>query len=146
MTVHVPHPRVPHPNHLLPVSKFNDWVARKLTRILGSAAFFYACFTIPLIAIPAPLWFKALVAILSSNWVQLWALAVLQMGQNKADDLRKAMADAGHQAQSHIANTADATKATVDEVKDINAVQDARLARIEAHLGVAVPDQPKEGA
>lgn len=101
------HPRVPHPNHLLPAARFNDWVAAKLTRLLGSAMFFYACFVVPLVAIPAPDWFKTIVIIVSSNWIQLWALSVLQMGQNRAEAERAAKADADHQALTHVALTAD---------------------------------------
>lgn len=107
MTARPMHPRVPHPDRLLPVRRFNGWVAERLTRILGSAVFFYVCFAVPLLVLPGPDWAKVVVTILSSSWVQLWALAVLQMGANKADDMRRAMADAAHLAQVHIATVGD---------------------------------------
>lgn len=125
MTVHWPsHPHVPHPSHLLPISRFNDWVAGRLTRILGSAIFFYICFTVPLAVLPGPTWAKTLVNILSSAWIQLWALAVLQMGQNKADDMRKAMAEATYRALTHVATVGDATNADVEQLRtDVVAIK-----------------------
>ena len=81
-----------------------EWIAN---HILGSIVFFDMAIIIPLLAIPAPDYIKAIVIILSSNWIQLWALFALQHKQKKADEAREVKADADHEALTHIANQLD---------------------------------------
>ena len=81
-----------------------EWIAN---HILGSIVFFDMAIIIPLLAIPAPDYIKAIVIILSSNWIQLWALFALQHTQKKADQAREVKADADHEALTHIANQLD---------------------------------------
>ena len=64
----------------------------------------WLCFTVPLLAVPLPDWVKLLVAIVFSNWLQAWALPVLQISQN-------AKSTADHAALVHIATTVDEIKA-----------------------------------
>jgi hypothetical protein len=78
-----------------------EWIAN---HVLGSIIFFDMAIIIPLLAIPAPDYIKAIVIILSSNWIQLWALFALQHTQKKADEVREVKADADHEALTHIAN------------------------------------------
>ena len=110
------HPKVQHPDTVLKecrnmqnrLIKFNDivleWIAN---HILGSILFFDVALIIPLLAIPAPDYIKAIVIILSSNWVQLWALFALQHTQKKADAKRDAKSDTDYVALTHIANQLD---------------------------------------
>ena len=81
-----------------------EWIAN---HVLGSIIFFDMAIIIPLLAIPAPDYIKAIVIILSSNWIQLWALFALQHTQKKADEAREVKADADHEAMTHIANQLD---------------------------------------
>ena len=81
-----------------------EWIANN---VLGSIIFFDLAIIVPLLAIPAPDYIKAIVIILSSNWIQLWALFALQHTQKKADEAREAKADADHEALTHIANQLD---------------------------------------
>lgn len=81
-----------------------EWIANN---ILGSIIFFDIAIIVPLLAIPAPDYIKAIVIILSSNWIQLWALFALQHTQKKADEAREVKADVDHEALTHIANQLD---------------------------------------
>ena len=81
-----------------------EWIS---DHILGSILCFDFAIIIPLLAIQAPDYVKAIVIILSSNWIQLWALFALQHTQKKADGAREAKADVDHQSMTHIANQLD---------------------------------------
>ncbi len=99
-------PYVQHPselNHVKQVSRFNQWVCDHLAMLLGSVVGVYLALTIPLIALPIPAFMK-IVMLISSNWIQLWALFVLQRSANQADSKREAKADTDHEALTHIAN------------------------------------------
>lgn len=112
------HVHVPHPRELMPapqLSAFNAWVTRHLTLALGSVIGMYLSVVVPLVAFPLPALLKV-VGLISSYWVQLWALFVLQRSANVADIKRDAKADADHQALTHIATQVDviAAKAAGD--------------------------------
>lgn len=99
---------VKHPSELLEepkklISRFNDFITDHLAIALGSIVGLYLAFIIPLIALPIPA-FAKIVVIISSNWIQLWALFCLQRSSNKADARRQAKEDTDHEAQTHIAN------------------------------------------
>ena len=81
-----------------------EWIAN---HILGSILFFDVAIIVPLLALPAPDYIKAILIILSCNWVQLWALFALQQTQRKGDEAREAKADSDHEALTHIANQLD---------------------------------------
>ncbi len=105
----IPHPHVPHPRELRQsqdISKFNVWVTHHLTLALGSVAGMYFALVIPLIAFEIPPLLK-IIGLVSSYWIQLWALFVLQRSANVADSKRDAKADADHEALTHIANVSD---------------------------------------
>ncbi len=89
-----------------------EWIA---SHVLGSIIFFDVALIIPLLALKAPAWVAAIVLILSSTWIQLWALPALQRTQVKGDVLRQAKADADHEALTHIANQVDEIKKWIDE-------------------------------
>lgn len=103
------HPHVPHPRDLRPrqeLSAWNDWVTRHLTLALGSVTGMWLAVVVPLLAFEIPPLLKVL-GLVSSYWVQLWALFVLQRAANVADTKRDAKADADHIALSHIATVVD---------------------------------------
>lgn len=111
-----PNKHVKHPYKILKeyrdersrIIRWNDavleWIA---SHILGSILFFDLAIIVPLLAIPAPDYIKAIVIILSSNWIQLWALFALQHTQKKADEAHEVKANADHEALTHIANQLD---------------------------------------
>src|SRR5690349_10255667 len=91
-----PHPAVPHPRDLRPakeLSALNDWVTRHLTLALGSVTGMWLAFVVPLLAFRISVLLKVL-GLISSYWIQLWALFVLQRAANLADVKRDAKADA----------------------------------------------------
>lgn len=103
------HPSVPHPRDLTRparLSRASDWLTRHLALSLGSVTGMWAALTVPLVAFGVPPLLKVL-GLVSSYWIQLWALFVLQRSANAADAKREAKADADHAALSHIAVTTD---------------------------------------
>ena len=87
---------------------YNDKLLEYIAdHVLGSILFFDLAIIIPLLAISAPDWVKAIVIILSSNWIQLWALFALQHTQKKADNVRNVKSDTDHETFTHIANQID---------------------------------------
>lgn len=107
------HPQVPHPRDLTPprrAGRASGWVTRHLTAALGSVAGMYLALVVPLVAFGVPPLLKIL-GLISSYWVQLWALFVLQRTSNEAGTSRSAKADADHLALTHIAHASDETLA-----------------------------------
>lgn len=114
------HPSVPHPRDLARparLSKVNDWLTRHLALSLGSVTGMWAALTVPLVAFGVPPLLKVL-GLVSSYWVQLWALFVLQRSANAADAKREAKADADHAALSHIAVTTDRVLAVLQRMTE----------------------------
>jgi hypothetical protein len=93
-----------HPDEILPVvqpsNRFVAWnasVADWVTNhVLASLLMFDLALIVPLVALPGPMWLKWWVTILSSNWIQLWALPALQRSQNKIQALQIAKAHVDH--------------------------------------------------
>jgi Co/Zn/Cd efflux system component len=138
----VSHPHVRHPWSLLRrertlLGKLNDWATRNLALALGSAMGMWAAFVVPLVALGVP-WLLKILGLVSSYWIQLWALFVLQRSANIADAKRDAKADSDHFALSHIANTVDAITVAqpgraqisqlIEQVSDLTTVVRERLA------------------
>jgi hypothetical protein len=91
---------VPHPadlQHLPELNRFTNWVTGHLTLALGSVTGMYLALVVPLVAFGVPVLLKIL-GLVSSYWIQLWALFVLQRSANTADVKRDAKADADHAA------------------------------------------------
>ncbi len=120
------HPKVIHPNFVIneckkgqnKLTQINDvmleWIAN---HILGSILFFDVALIIPLLALKAPSWVAAIVLILSSTWIQLWALPALQRTQVKGDILRQVKADTDHEALTHLANQIDKIVDRMDKIE-----------------------------
>jgi hypothetical protein len=111
------HPRVKHPREALAsqeLSRFNNWVTNHLALALGSVAGMWLAFVVPLLAFEIPPLLRIL-GLISSYWVQLWALFVLQRTANRADAQRNAKADVDHEALTHIANVIDRIEANQND-------------------------------
>lgn len=102
-------PHVKHPREVIvsrDVSRFNDWVTNHLTLALGSVTGMWLAFVVPLLAFEIPILLKVL-GLISSYWIQLWALFVLQRSANRAEAQRTAKDSVDHEALTHIANVVD---------------------------------------
>jgi hypothetical protein len=109
----VSHPSVIHRDDLIEVplgivKRVNDWAIDHLAIALGSSFGVWLAFVVPLMAFEIPILLK-LLGLVSSYWVQLWALFVLQNAAKKSAVADKAKADADHMAQTHMALKTDDT-------------------------------------
>jgi hypothetical protein len=113
------HPAVVHPKALLEpahsgLAKFNEWACDHLAIALGSSLGVWLAFIIPLLAFGiSPL--LTVLGLVSSYWIQLWALFVLQKSSNKAQSAAELKADVDHAAMTHMATQIDAIVAKLDE-------------------------------
>jgi hypothetical protein len=100
------HDAIRHPFTTLEQSsdRFLTWVADKA---LASPVMFYIALITPLLVLPMSESIKAILMIVSSNWIQWWALPALQRRQNELDAKANAKADADHEAMTHLASTQD---------------------------------------
>ncbi|SPF51235.1 conserved hypothetical protein [Candidatus Desulfosporosinus infrequens] len=121
------HHAVTHPNELIneakqcekKIARLNDHLIDWLTdHILASRIMFNLAFILPLMVLPLPDWTKVLLAVISSNWIQWWALPALQRSQNKAQARQDAKADVDHKALTHIAHTLDLQTEMLKSLKD----------------------------
>jgi hypothetical protein len=114
------HPHVPHPYTALrrASASFHDRFLTWMTsKVLASVIMFDVALVAPLVVLPMPDSVKLLLAVISSNWIQWWALPALQRSQIKADEKRDAKADADHQAMTHMASTLDRIEAMLTSAK-----------------------------
>jgi hypothetical protein len=93
------HHAVSHPFKNLKTTsdRFINWVAN---RLLASPFMFYMALIAPLVVLPMSDSVKLLLAVISSNWIQWWALPALQRNQNQK-------ADSDHEALTYIATKTD---------------------------------------
>ena len=117
------HPAVPHPREYLverearALLAWNDKALQWLAdHVLASRAMFNLAFILPLLVLPMPGAAKVILAVVSSNWIQWWALPALQRTANKAEAGRAAKMDADHQALTHLALTGDDTARMVRDL------------------------------
>lgn len=119
------HHAVKHPNELLEelkleekkLLKWNDKVIDWLTdHVLASRIMFNSAFILPLFVLPLPEWTKLILAVISSNWIQWWALPALQRRANKIQALQDAKAEVDHRALTHIAHTLDEQTKLLKEI------------------------------
>lgn len=110
------HHAVTHPNELLEelikekkkILKWNDKVIDWLTdHVLASRIMFNSAFILPLCVLPMPDWVKLILAVISSNWIQWWALPALQRSANKTQIMQDAKADVDHKALTYISHLQD---------------------------------------
>jgi len=121
------HHAVAHPNELLEelvkdqkiISRWNDRLIDWLTdHILASRLMFNLAFILPLIVLRMPDWTKVILAVISSNWIQWWALPALQRSANKAQARQDAKAEVDHRALTHIAHTLDLQTELLKKLED----------------------------
>ncbi|HTX98224.1 MAG TPA: hypothetical protein VME67_27355 [Mycobacterium sp.] len=77
------------------------WVTNS---VLASRWLFILALTVPLLSLlPGLEWFQRIVIIVSSNWIQLWALPALQRSQNTIQANQDAKAEVDHRNLTRIA-------------------------------------------
>lgn len=119
----MPHPNVNHPYQELRQAsasfhdRFLGWVTDK---VLASVVMFDAALIVPLLVLPLPNSAKVVLGVISSNWIQWWALPALQRSQNLADFKRDAKAAADHEAMTHMALTMDRVEVMVTDLHSIS--------------------------
>ena len=102
------HPKVTHPQTLYHVRGFNDWFSDHFAALFGSMVMFWIFFIYGIVSILAPKEHQTTLLLISSGSVQLWALPLLSVQANKADQARQRKADVDHKALTHIAIVVDA--------------------------------------
>ena len=117
------HDAVTHPRDLIvtekrAVARFNDWAATHLAAFFGLVwtVWFFAAW--PLASLLLPKGLQSVAFFISSGWIQLWALPLLNYVSNRTQEMQGAQSDAQHLALTHIANTVDDIKAALAAGKD----------------------------
>ena len=113
-----PHHAVKHPFHAISQEsdRFMSWVADK---VLPHPIMFYTAIVAPMVVLPMPDWAKAILMIVSGNWIQWWALPALQRRQNELDLKADRKADADHSALTYLANHSDEHSDKLDKIISI---------------------------
>jgi thiol:disulfide interchange protein len=117
------HDAVVHPRELLAaekraVSRLNDWAATHLAAFFGLVWTVWFFIIWPLASLLLPKSLQSVAFFISSGWIQLWALPLLNYVGNRTQDLQSAQSDAQHVALTHLANTVDEIKAALAAGKD----------------------------
>lgn len=115
------HPAVKHPREWeRSIQTKSDRFIKWLTdHVLASAIMFYVALIGPLMVLPLSDQIKLVLGILSSNWIQWWALPALQRSSNKADEERRLKQAADHEVFVHVATKVDAIEAQVNRLESI---------------------------
>lgn len=123
------HEKVRRPDEILKAAKaakvqnrrlyyLNDKLLEWITdHILASVVLFDVALIIPLLAIPAPNSIKLTLGVISSSWIQWWALPALQRSQNKIQDQNDAKAEVDHETLTYLANMQD------EQMEKLNSIE-----------------------
>ena len=110
------HEQVRHPHEIIAEAqaceswlvRVNDTAATWITdHVLASLVMFDAALIVPLVILPMPDSAKLVLAVVSSNWIQWWALPALQRSQNKIQARQDAKADVDHKTLTYLATIQD---------------------------------------
>ena len=116
------HPHVRHPQELLKLkhdaknsfSKFQDWAANHLALFFGSMLTVELFLVYPLAALLFPQNVQNVVFFISSGWIQLWALPLLNYTQNKVQEAQEAKQEVDHETLTYIATLEDQVKQLIE--------------------------------
>lgn len=84
--------------------KLLDWITN---HVLASITMFDIALIIPLITVPMSNNIKLTLAVISSSWIQWWALPALQRSQNKIQAQNDVKAETDHETLTYVATTQD---------------------------------------
>lgn len=130
-----PHPHVKHPKELLRLkqgtksdfNKLQDWAANHLALFFGSMLTVELFLVYPLLALLFPQNVQTVVFFISSGWIQLWALPLLNYTQNKVQEANEAKQEVDHETLTYIATLE-------DQVKELIEINNKLTAEIHKHL------------
>ncbi len=125
------HAQVKHPKELTQEVKnrmrrdnrllyYNDIVLEWITNhVLASVVFFDIALIVPLLTLKASDTVKITLGVISSSWVQWWALPALQRSQNKTQAQNEAKAEVDHQTLTYLAKLQDEQMTELKSVAEI---------------------------
>src|SRR5260370_23833123 len=106
-----------HDNRLL---YYNDIVLEWITNhVLASVIFFDIALIVPLLTLNASDTVKITLAVISSSWIQWWALPALQRSQNKTQAQNEAKAKVDHQTLTYLAKLQDEQMTELKSIAEI---------------------------
>jgi hypothetical protein len=109
--------RLRHDNRLL---YYNDVVLEWITNhVLASVIFFDVALIVPLLTLNASNTVKITLGVISSSWIQWWALPALQRSQNKTQAQNEAKAEVDHQTLTYLAKLQDEQVTELKSIADI---------------------------
>jgi hypothetical protein len=111
MDTHKGHPRVRHPKELMKkelkgISKINNWIAVKITRVVGTMWCAYAFLLIDLLMLPPVIKSGSVmvwVTYIAQTILQLVLLPIIMVGQNVIQGQNETKADVDHQTLTYLA-------------------------------------------
>lgn len=120
------HKQVIHPARLLKTEKrwlgrANDWAATHLAAFFGLVWTVWLFILVPLMLLVLPKSIQAVGFFISSGWIQLWALPLLNYVGNKGLAQTEAQSEVQHQALTHIATVGDDVKRLIEINNDLTA-------------------------
>jgi hypothetical protein len=125
------HAHVKHPKELIQEAKnrrrrdkrllyYNDIVLDWITNhVLASVILFDIALIVPLLTLNASDTVKITLAVISSSWIQWWALPALQRSQNKTQAQNEAKAKVDHQTLTYLAKLQDEQMTELKSIAEI---------------------------
>jgi hypothetical protein len=99
---------------------YNDIVLEWITnRLLASVIFFDIALIVPLLTLNASDTVKITLGVISSSWIQWWALPALQRSQNKTQAQNEAKAEVDHQTLTYLAKLQDEQMTELKSIAEI---------------------------
>jgi len=93
-----------------------EWITNHL---LASVIFFDVALIMPLLALNASDTVKITLGVISSSWIQWWALPALQRSQNKTQAQNEAKAEVDHQTLTYLAKLQDEQMTELKSIVEI---------------------------
>ena len=93
-----------------------DWITN---HVLASVIFFDIALIVPLLTLNASDTVKITLAVISSSWIQWWALPALQRSQNKTQAQNDAKAKVDHQTLTYLAKLQDEQMTELKSIAEI---------------------------
>src|SRR5260370_9878678 len=93
-----------------------DWITN---HVLASVILFDVALIVPLLTLNAPDTVKITLGVISSGWIQWWALPALQRSQNKTQAQNEAKAEVDHQTLTFLAKLQDEQMTELKSIAEI---------------------------
>ena len=145
------HHAVVHPRTLLAAEKrlagrVNDWAATHLAAFFGLVWTVWLFAIWPLASLLLPKGAQSVAFFISSGWIQLWALPLLNYVSNKTQAMQAAQSDAQHVALSHIATVEDQNRQLLEQNTELTAQVHALVTALRPPKTLARKPGAKDGS